>query len=76
MEQADFGLSEALTDRLRAWYDAWDAENLYESVGVRTPRNGPGRLRVPASPSNFDQRSKPSLTRNTTGSGPDTTDVP
>ena len=31
MEPADFGLSEALTDRLRAWYDAWDAENLYEN---------------------------------------------
>lgn len=31
MEPADFGLSETLTDRLRVWYDAWDAENLYEN---------------------------------------------
>ena len=31
MEPADFGLSETLTDRLRAWYDAWEAENLYEN---------------------------------------------
>ena len=31
MEPADFGLSQNLTHRLRAWYDAWDAENLYES---------------------------------------------
>lgn len=31
MKPADFGLSRTLTDRLRAWYDAWDAENLYEN---------------------------------------------
>lgn len=31
MEPADFGLSEHLTQRLRAWYDTWDAENLHQS---------------------------------------------
>lgn len=31
MEPADFGLSQKLTSRLRTWYDAWDAENLYEN---------------------------------------------
>ncbi len=31
MAPADFGLSPKLTSRLRAWYDAWDAENLYEN---------------------------------------------
>lgn len=31
MEPADFGLSQDLTDRLRAWYDVWDAEDLYEN---------------------------------------------
>lgn len=30
MEPADFGLSQSLTRRLRAWYDVWDAENLYD----------------------------------------------
>lgn len=30
MEPADFGLSQKLTQRLRAWYDTWDAENLFE----------------------------------------------
>ena len=31
MEPDDFGLSETLTDRLRASYDAWHAETLYEN---------------------------------------------
>lgn len=31
MKPADFGLSQTLTGWLRAWYDAWDTENLYEN---------------------------------------------
>lgn len=31
MEPADFTLSQNLIDRLRDWYDTWDAENLCES---------------------------------------------
>ena len=31
MEPADFGLSQELTGRLRAWYDAWEAEKLHVS---------------------------------------------
>ncbi|ALE91385.1 hypothetical protein AOC05_01845 [Arthrobacter alpinus] len=38
MEPADFGLSESLTLRLRTWYDAWDAENLYDG-GWSSPEN-------------------------------------
>lgn len=38
MEPADFGLSQKLTQRLRTWYDTWDAENLYES-GWSSPQN-------------------------------------
>lgn len=38
MEPADFGLSQSLSDRLRSWYDVWDAENLYES-GWSSPEN-------------------------------------
>lgn len=40
MEPVDFGLSKNLTDRLRACYDTWDAENLYES-GWSSPDNFP-----------------------------------
>lgn len=29
MEPADFDLSQNLTDRLRAWYDVWEAEKLH-----------------------------------------------
>ena len=38
MEPADLGLSQSLTERLRTWYDVWDAENLYEN-GWNTPEN-------------------------------------
>ncbi|PYI66468.1 hypothetical protein CVV68_14375 [Arthrobacter livingstonensis] len=38
MEPADFGLSQNLTSRLRTWYDAWDAEVLYE-YGWGSPEN-------------------------------------
>lgn len=31
MEPADFELSQSLTLRLRARYDVWDAENLYDA---------------------------------------------
>jgi hypothetical protein len=31
MEPADFGLSPAITARLRAWYDVWEAEKLHVS---------------------------------------------
>ncbi|MBG0741496.1 hypothetical protein IV500_19210 [Paeniglutamicibacter antarcticus] len=38
MEPADFGLSQCLTERLRIWFDVWDAENLYEN-GWSSPGN-------------------------------------
>ncbi|MFJ4169614.1 hypothetical protein ACIPY3_08900 [Paenarthrobacter sp. NPDC089714] len=31
MEPADYGLSRNLTNRLRAWYDTWEAERVYLS---------------------------------------------
>jgi len=38
MEPTDFELSQHLTQRLRSWYDTWDAENLFES-DWSSPRN-------------------------------------
>lgn len=38
MEPADFGLWQSITERLRTWYDVWDAENLYEN-GWSTTEN-------------------------------------
>lgn len=38
MVPSDYGLSKELTAKLRAWYDAWDAENLYEN-GWSSPAN-------------------------------------
>jgi hypothetical protein len=49
---------------------------LTTGTGGHFRRTEPGKLRVAVSPSNFAQRSKPSLTWNTTNSGPDTTGVP
>jgi hypothetical protein len=38
MEPADFGLSEHLTQRLRAWYDTWEAQSLHLG-GWSTPEH-------------------------------------